>query len=88
MKHWQVGLKKVAVWRKMLPPQELERLEIHLGNSGGDDEWLEGLQGGDLPGARDVRLLINSRPYLDPLPSSRPYSRVTQLPWSSNVVDG
>jgi hypothetical protein len=49
MKHCQVGLKKVAVWRKMLPPQELERLEINVRNSGGEDERVERFQGGDLP---------------------------------------
>lgn len=28
----------------MLPPQKLEWLEIHLGNSGGEDERVERLQ--------------------------------------------
>ena len=37
-------MEKVAVWREMLPPQKLEWLEIHLGNSGGEDERVERLQ--------------------------------------------
>lgn len=49
MKHCQVSPKKVALWRKILPSQELERLEINVRNSGGEDERVERLQGGDLP---------------------------------------
>jgi hypothetical protein len=44
VKHRQVGAKKVFIWWKMSLPQEIERLQVAIGNTSGENEWSTSLQ--------------------------------------------